>query len=240
MKRHLSVFFLCCRRSMPGLALLLAGMAGVETLLFTLLRGTSPHTERLFEHAHVGLACGVFFAALCVLLVLPRMDMNGKQGYTIRRLALGRWEVFLWQSLCNSLCFLIFWAFQVAVIFGLFALLKAQNGSGSHQDILLTFYRNDFLHSLLPLRETSRYVRNIFLVAALGVVTAAAPMRMYVGKKGSTVLLVALMATVLCFFSRGIGSFAGDLFLCVVAAVAVIGEVLAILDVMGEGESDEV
>lgn len=65
-------------------------------------------------------------------------------------------------------------------------------------------------------------------------------MRIYVSKKGSTVLLVALMATVLYFFSWGIGSFGGDPFLCTVAAVAVIGEALAMLDVMGEGENDEV
>ena len=92
----------------------------------------------------------------------------------------------------------------------------------------------------MPLQETSRYVRNIFLVFVLSAVTAAVPMRLYVGKKGSLVLLVALVGAVLCFFSRDISSFAGDLFLCFLSAVAIIGEVLAILDVMGEEDDDEV
>lgn len=242
MKQHTSVFWLCARRSLPGLALLLLLMAAVESVLFGLLLRANPNAypEWLYEKAHLGLVCGGAFVLLCGLLALPRTELNGKQGYTIRRLSLPRWEVWLWQSLSNALCFLILWGAQLGIALALFALYEGSAERVSGQSILLTFYRSDFLHSLLPLRETSRYIRNIFLVLALGAATAAAPMRMYVGKKGSLVLLIALMAVVLGFFSRGISDFGGDLFLCMGAAVAIIGEVLAILDVMGEGENDEV
>lgn len=242
MKKHTSVFFLAARRALPGFGLLLALMAAAETLLFYLVlgRGSELYPEALFDKAGLGLVCGVGFVALCALLVLPRLEMGGKQGYALRRFSLPRWEVWLWESASNALCFLIFWGVQLGIVLALFAVYESRTEALSPQSLLLTFYRNEFLHSLLPLREGSRWVRNIFFVLSLGAMTAAAPLRMYVGKKGSLVWLVFWMAMIFGFFGRGIGSFSGDLFFCALGAVTLAVEACAMLNALGGEEDDEI
>ncbi len=41
-------------------------------------------------------------------------------------------------------------------------------GNRSAQSLFLAFWRNDFLHSLLPLTEGSRWIRNGLLLAVVG------------------------------------------------------------------------
>lgn len=90
------------------------------------------------------------------------------------------------------------------------------------QTVFLAFYRVPFLHSLLPLADGWRYVRNAVLCAALGVCAAAFPVQQRQGNRGfAAVILTAL--TVL-FFVQPVRS--GDFWLIgalvVITAVALL------------------
>lgn len=88
------------------------------------------------------------------------------------------------------------------------------------QSIFLAFYRNGFLHSLLPLEEVSRYARNGILILCLGITSAYYPVRQRTGKVGTE--LIVLVCILIPFFASGVGGFINDLFLSVTAIIAVI------------------
>ena len=236
MKKHTALFMLSARRTLPRLALLLALTAAAETALFypalrRALAAGSCYPETLFTSARIPLVCGAAFLALCALLTLPACELGGRQGYTLRRLALPRWEIFLWQAVHNTLCFLLFWGFQLGMALLLFGLYRSGAGAENvcSQSLFLTFYRSKFLHALLPLDEVSRTVRNCLLLPALGMATALLPLRLYTGGKNGLVLLAGLAFLVLAFFCAPLGSFTSDMFLSLAAVGAMAYALYSVL-----------
>ena len=88
---------------------------------------------------------------------------------------------------------------------------------GGVQDVFLVFYRNSFLHSLLPLDETSRYIRDLLLAAALGLETAYFPLCQRYGKPAISTGLMAGMTVVM--FAGSTGSFVTDVMVMLLSAV---------------------
>jgi hypothetical protein len=90
----------------------------------------------------------------------------------------------------------------------------------SQQAVFLAFYRNSFLHSILPLDEVSRYVRNIVLIIGLGTSSAGFSFKQRRGKLGVDIIL--LVPTCLVFFTRRMGNFDNDAFLIFIAAIVAV------------------
>lgn len=209
MKKHLSVFMLMARSTVYRVLCLLAAMVAAETGLFwfTLSRGVTGDSfslELLIGKSRVALVFGAVFLLLTALLTSTGYDANGRQTYTLMRLSVSSRWVFFWQGVYNVICYLLLWAVQVLTVMLICRLYvsHAPEGYATGQTVFLAFYRNDFLHSLLPFDETVFWVRNAVAVIALGICAAHDPRAGAKISKG----LIFLAAVTVLFFVRGIGS----------------------------------
>lgn len=101
----------------------------------------------------------------------------------------------------------------------------------SDQTIFLAFYRSGFLHSLLPLGEATRYVRNVVLILCLGTLTAHFSFLQRRGRRGLS--MVILTTLVLVNFPRPMGGFASNLLLSLLALGMAAG---AVVEILREGD----
>ena len=84
----------------------------------------------------------------------------------------------------------------------------------SIQSIFLAYYRNDFLHCILPLDEISGWIRNILMVLCLGYASADFPYRRRYGRLGMNIVFLSVMT--LMFFISEVGLMGMDVFICIV------------------------
>ena len=125
----------------------------------------------------------------------------------------------------NILAFFLFLAHQIFVVLALCKLYVLKAGeAASNQTVFLAFYRNSFLHSLLPLSDVTRYVRNAALILAFGITAAHVPFSQRRGRRGTQHVL-AVVLTVFLFASKT-ASRGNDLFQTALAA-ALTASVLA-------------
>ena len=158
----------------------------------------------------------VCFVAMAVLLSKTGCEYGSKQGYMLKRLSVSERNVFVWQSIYNSFCFFMLWSVQtlLAYAFCKLYLAKVDPMLTSGQTIFLAFYRNNFLHSLLPLSEVSRWIRNILLLGCLGLAAAHFPYRQ---RRGKVEVTIIAMTSLSLFFSRAIGSLGNDILIMILS-----------------------
>jgi len=178
LRKHLSVFMLYTRSSIYRILILLILMAVAEITLFYLsanrvMTSNIIGLERMFDKSYIGLVMAAVFVLMSVQLSLMGCERGSKQSYTLCRLSVSEEAVFAWQALFNALAYFMLWAVQLLIVWAMCIYGTSKMGSlASNQNIFLAFYRNDFLHSLLPLAETSRLIRNILLIISLGLSSA--------------------------------------------------------------------
>lgn len=211
-RKHLSVLMLYARSSIVPLLCTMILVAGIQTGLFLweLQRGTTALEAAIQPDYFKGVfICGI------ILLVAFLYRMNGG-GYTLRRLRISERTVFLWHVLSCFLCFVILWMAEIVVLTALCRYYLTQEiASGlSNQALFLAFYRNPFLHSVLPLESVSRWVYLIFAFASLAFVTAGAVVRKRYGRniRNNAPLSMTVVA-MLFYFVRPLGSLASDVML---------------------------
>ena len=214
MKHFASVFSLFARCSIYKVLLILGTMVGAEAAWLLYSARYETYAELAFQTA--GLHW--FFGAAGLVMTLLLMITASGEGtrYTLDRLQMSTAGVFLCNSLYNTLVFLLLWLVQTtaaAVLCGYF--LANSQGIVQSQDFMLAFYRQKFLHSLLPMEETIIWWRNGLLCLALGMSTAHFSLRRRMGKMSPAVLM-AWAAAVL--FQTQVGLTGGEmmsLLLCV-------------------------
>ena len=242
MKKHLSVLMLCARSTVYKMLGLFFAMAAAEILLFGLtLRGVPAGPplglEAAFDASRVSFAFAAAFLLLCALLCMTGCEYSGSRpSYTLRRLSVSRRTVLFWQSVYNILCLFLLWAVQlfVALLLCRLYMSKADPATVSGQTVFLAFYRNKFLHSLLPLAETSRYIRNLMLIVGLGVTAACFPQRQQRGQMGIAVIPLALIAAAV--FPMEMGQGQGDF---TISALALAAAGFAVFGIWKGPETDE-
>lgn len=164
----------------------------------------------IFEESKIHLVFLGAFLIISIILTLNGFEFKNRISYTIRRLTLTEKEYFLLQGLCCSLIYLIFMTVQIALVYllSVYYFHTVPEMYHSNQTLFVTFYMNDFLHSLLPLHDTVRVVRNVLMIIALGFSSAYQSYSQRRGSKQSMFLVLAFMV-VLCF-KTSLGSFVGD------------------------------
>lgn len=234
MKKHLSVLMLHARSTVYKLLAALVFMTAAEAALFYITVRRLQDTNLMgLEYAFTeGKIVWVFCAAFvlfCAVLLRSGYEFGSKQGYTLRRLRVSEEAVFIWQAVYNTVCLFILWAFQLLVVMGLsmWYMSVADASVSGGQTIFLAFYRDEFLHSLMPLAEGSRLARNLILVPCLGTALAALPWRQRRGQKGIAGILLPAVAVV--SFKGEMGLFAVDAIVSMAAIVMAGSAALGVL-----------
>ena len=222
MKPYLSVTALWLRRSLRPLALLLAALFALEPASFWLaLRARAAWgLEAVLAASHVGLIAGAAFLLLCAWLFYVGGEFSARPSYTLRRLSVTPLGGFLARWAACGVCFAIFWGAQTAAALGLCLLYKRLGPPElwSAQAALMAFYRNAFLHGLLPLHDTTLWVRNALLCLALGAAAARMPARRKFGA-----LPYPAVLTVCCFRCE-LGGFVLPLLLSLLCGIVIAVE----------------
>lgn len=232
MKQYTSVLMLHIRSTFYKILIVFAAMAGAEFFLFS--RHLSKMLASDFDEDILRLGLGMIFddskihfvflgafLLINIILVLHGFEFKEKLSYTIRRLSIPEKHCFILQGLYYSLIYILLFVVQLVIIWLLsqYYFKTVPENLYSNQTLFLTFYSSNFLHSLLPLEETVRVVRNIFIIFALGFSGAYQSYTQRRGKKQGSFLILALI--VLLTFQSELGTFGGDL-IAILASVTVL------------------
>lgn len=216
MKRYASVFMLLARSVMGKLLAVFAVTAALHGVVFFLLR-ESRNIEEVYDHWGMRGAFGVGLVLACLLLISTLCQSDSKLDYTLRRLRIGRRGLFLCQAVFDAACLLMFWAVEIFVALTLCKMWMSSHEVTSHQAVYLSFYRSDLLHSLLPLDDVTRWLRNLVTFLCLGMCCAAAPV---LKRRGEQHLGVLVLPVLLAFaFPSGIAQVSHDALIGTLAVV---------------------
>ena len=244
LKKHVSVFGLFARSSLFKVLLILLVLCAIEIVVFRVelqsaleayevVGSGMASLERMFERS----AANVYFRAALILMTiamgLPGCAFKSNTHYTLRRLSVSERATFFHQAAYNTLMYLTLIAVQLVLAFGLSQYYAATVPAEcvSNQTVTLAFYRNEFLHSLLPLEDVGLWIRNGLLVISLGLAAAEFPYNQRRRKFSSTA--IALCIYTIVFFDQGIG----ELFHVIttsIVALMVMGDVIYHLTRNGE------
>ncbi len=236
MSKQLSVFMLNLQRILYRVLLIIIVMCLVEgILLYKTTVANFAYIDKLYAYEQIddstrqywrseSVGFDIFtdsgaqyvfaaaFLLLCGVFVLNSLDLGGKSSYSIRRLGINEKLYFICESLAYLVCIVIFYASQLAVALGFCAMFNYLGGELYHgsQTALITFYSNDFLHSLLPMRDYSRMIRNVFMMLAVAIECGGFSYRLRHGKKTFTFFILA--AYTVLVFQQEMGHWGMDMF----------------------------
>ena len=233
MKRYLSIFMLLSRSVLHKLMAVLFGTAALHTAAYFLLRNQR-NIEGIYSHWGMKAVFGAGLVLTTALLISTLSQSGSKLDYTIRRLRIGYHRLWLCQSVFNAACFLMFWAVEIFVALLLCRLWVSSMEVESHQTVYLAFYRSELLHSLLPLDDVTRWVRNFICFTGLGFSTACAPIFQRSGRQYLGVLILPIVLTFM--FPAGIADLVNDGLLGLAAVVVPVAMSVTIWEEIIENE----
>ncbi len=250
MKKHISVFGFYARSSIYKVLLVLLLMvlaeAGVFLLKFRVELGNYyelleqvaqgnaevaylARPEKLLDNSFISSIFAVAVIAVSIVLCHPGCEFGAKTSYTIRRLQVSERACFFWQMLCSLMQYLLVYAVQLAVVFGLsqYYIHHVPGELVGNQSVFLMFYRSEFLHSLLPLADIRIWIRNIFLL--LGFSFAVAGFSYQQRRKKKPMALYLMLVCSWFFFSQEIAGFSNVMFLSLTSLMVVTKLLFAVL-----------
>ncbi len=193
MKKHISVLCLMARSSLHKILPLFAAMAILQIGVFwwyfsqavTAFEAGLPMAglEMLVPRSHITWFFAFAFLILTFILCRTGCNFGAQTGYTLDRLSVKPRTVWFWQAFYNGLVYLLFWLTEaliclgICTIFGRFADASVVTG----QNVFLALYRNEFLHTLIPLADAALWIRNVVYALCLGITSAAFP---YLQRRG--------------------------------------------------------
>ena len=236
LKKHLSVFSLFARSSIYKVLLILLAMCTVEIIFFhfelrnalkayEVVDSSKVSLEQMFMRAATNVYFRVALVLVSIVICLPGCSFKSKTSYTLCRLSVRECITFFYQAAYNTLVYLVLIGVQLIVAFGLsrYYVAAAPAKWVSNQTITLAFYRNNFLHSLLPLDDIGLWIRNGLLILSLGLSTAEYPYKQRRHQFSATA--IALGIYIIVYFDQSIGQLT-HVISCSIIALVIIGEVI--------------
>ena len=247
MKKITSVFGLIIRSSIFRILITLILLGVAELFIFYRRLSSAVSVEYLLPNAGMTplealvknsgftLLFALAFVAVTVFLCMTGTQYSSRSGYTLARLSITEKQIFFCQTIYNITVYIILWIYQVVLLFiasGLYVSLSPAEYIGE-QTVFLAFYRNDFMHSMLPLSDVLVWIKNIAVAIGLGFAAAEFPYNQRGGRFGATIVGYSLYTIV--FFVRGIGSVWNSIVFIGISIVIAIKPALGYL----EDEEDE-
>lgn len=218
MKKYLSVFSVIARESIWRISLLWIASAALQTVSFyrEMLSEnvqSSKMVAKAFTSYEDNITVPVLFALTMlltgILLMKTGMDFRTRTGYTLRRLRITEKQVYLLQSVYNSLMLFILFLFEVALCFVLvnWGTSFIEPEYVTNQTVYLTFYSSEFLSDMFAGRDIINILRNLLMIISLGFNLSCFA---YMWRRGRKHILGALLLVIWSFmfwWCPGFGNF---------------------------------
>lgn len=208
MKRYISVFEMIVRSSFYKVLLITGIMVVVQAIGFglTMMSPSGLMIEIYIDQSHYSLIFKIAYLLLTAVLVLHGMNIGSVQSYTLQRLRIPEKRIFWLQALYNFFAYILLWGVQLMMILVSIFVYQKNLPDGvelSNQTMFIAFYRNDFMHSILPLEDVPGWSVLILIGITSAFVTAEFTKLQREGKFAFEILL--LLATVIISFPRQLG-----------------------------------
>lgn len=233
MRERLAIFFLAAGNTAWRLLLILAGMAAAQTVAFVAaMHRIDGSLDQVFKGSGTAVICGAAFILYCFAICFRTVGgKDHKTCYILKRLPVSEKKIFVWWSVYNTMCFLLFWGLQIVLLLIFCRIFKTQAEAGvcGAQTVFITFYENGFLQAMLPMGMGLRYISNFVLILAMGILTA--PVSMGTTKKNMSNSIVMLVPWTLLWFAREGDT--GWIFLMVMSGMYIIITLVRMLGIGG-------
>lgn len=208
MKKYISVFEMLVRSTFYKVLLVIIAMLAAQTYMFwnVVMNGQEGKVEEgletLVDNSLVIWPLAIGFVLVTVILCLSGCNIGSNQGYTLRRLRIAERTICILQAIYNCICYFLLWASQVALTIGISFMYEKQAALFTNQSIVIAFYRNSFLHSILPMEDGIGWLMLIGIILGCGIAAAEFPYRQ---RQGKTAIGIILMCGATCaVFPRGL------------------------------------
>ena len=210
MKRYISVLQMIIRSSIYKVLSVLAIMIAVESILLMYawnqpIASLEPSLEEWVERSWICVPFLLAYWLVTKVLASSGTNVGSVQSYTLQRLRISENKVYLLQCIYNIFAYVLLWVTQVLMLFGVSAFyMKFKTGTIlTNQTVFLAFYRNKFMHSVLPMEDIFGNFILIFYIVGTGILAAYFARCQRNGKMAwSLILFVALAVFV---FLRNLG-----------------------------------
>lgn len=231
MKQKYSILILLARQTLGRLLLVCILTGGLQFGLYIKalnqnLQYDNPYVRfsYIFGSSNFALVTILgFLLVYCFVVIGGGLHVN---TYTIRRLSVSKNTELALRTVNNSMAFFIFWICQIAVFacMVIYFYSVIDNSKIGGQDLVIMIYSDNFLHRLIPMREYSAWICNVFTIIGLGTATACASIRVQiVGRKQViTIQQIILIIATITLFNMNYRSI-GILILSMIATTAFAG-----------------
>lgn len=208
MKRYQSVFEMITRSSIYKVLLIVGGMLVAEAALFwnTLMRPEGLCLEEYIDQSHYSIVFKIAYVLITIVIVLPGMNIGSTQSYTLQRLRIKERWVYCLQAIYNLLAYVLLWGAQLAMLLVSAAVYQKHLPEGAlwtNQTLFIAFYRNNFMHSILPLEDGPSWWVLGLIGVSTAILTAEFTKQQRNGKFAFE--LLALVVTAIIVFPREMG-----------------------------------
>lgn len=211
MKRYLSVFEMIIRCSIYKVLGILGIMIALEAGLLAFawnqpIATMQPSLEEWIERSWICIPFLFAYWGVTKVLSSSGTNVGSMQAYTLQRLRIAEKRVNLLQCIYNIFCYTLLWMTQVLVFFvasGVY--MKYKTGAIlTNQTIFLAFYRNTFMHSILPMEDIFGWFTLAFFIVLGGILTTLFSHKQRQGKTDWA--LIVFVALIAIFFQRKLGA----------------------------------
>lgn len=201
MKRYVSVFEMIARSSIYKVLAIIGVMLVAQAVCFylSMISPSGIGIESYIDQSQYSLIFKIAYVLITIVLVLHGMNLGSVQSYTLKRLRIKEKRIFWLQALYNLFAYVLLWGIQLMMILVSVTVYQKNLPEGvvlTNQTMFIAFYRNDFMHSILPLEDGPGW----WVLALIGVtsafVTAEFTKLQREGKFGFEILLMALAVIV--------------------------------------------
>ena len=218
MKKYISIFELFARNTVYKILFVLLAMGAAQITMFQKAMSewipvdyydldfqAIEHysLEYMVDKSNSPVFMGIAFVLITAILCWSACNLGSKSSYTLQRLQVKEKTIFIMQCIYNSLCYVLLLGVQVAVLLVLCGMYVEQSDNVTNQTVFLAFYRNEFMHSVLPMEGMMRWIVNILILLGCG--TSAAVFT-YLQRRGKVAWsLFVVVACVLVGFIQELG-----------------------------------
>ena len=210
MKRYVSVFEMIIRSSIYKVIGIFSIMAVGEIILLTLawnqpIATLQPSMEEWVENSRIFVPFLAAYWVMTKVLASSGTNVGSMQSYTLQRLRIPEKKVYLLQCIYNICCYVLLWMTQFLILL-LAADFYMEHKAGvilTNQTVFLAFYRNAFMHSILPMEDIFGWFMLVFFIVMTGVLAASYARNQRRGKV-TWALIIFIALAVVCF-QRALG-----------------------------------